>query len=119
MAGNPQIVRRYLDGLVAKQFDALPLAEDIVHVSPFGTVQGRKPFVEACKLVVSETKEIVILNEQGASLADRLTEAEESGVELMGYFDDRTDGRHVGHKRHKLLGRLVDATTRVSDGDTR
>ena len=51
---------------------------------------------------------VVGLNEQGASLADRLTEAEESGVELMGYFDDRTDGRHVGHKRHKLLGRLAD-----------
>ncbi len=73
MAGNPQIVRRYLDGLVAKQFDALPLAEDIVHVSPFGTVQGRKPFVEACKLVVSETKEIVILDllDEGDSVSVR------------------------------------------------
>lgn len=73
MAGNAQIVRSYLDALVRKDFDALPLAEDIVHVSPFGTVQGRKPFVEACKLVVSETREIVIqdLLEDGDSVSVR------------------------------------------------
>lgn len=73
VAGNSGIVKRYLDALVAKEFEILPLAEDIVHVSPFGTVKGRKPFVEACKLVVSETKEIVILDllEEGDSVSVR------------------------------------------------
>ncbi|HSW16512.1 MAG TPA: undecaprenyl-phosphate glucose phosphotransferase [Ramlibacter sp.] len=52
---------------------------------------------------------VVGLNEQGVSLADRLTaSAEVAGVELVGYFDDRTDTRHHNDGRHKLLGRLAD-----------
>jgi putative colanic acid biosysnthesis UDP-glucose lipid carrier transferase len=46
------------------------------------------------------------MNEQGCSLADRLRAASDSGIELVGFFDDRTPDRHHDHGRHRLLGRL-------------
>ncbi|MDB5946917.1 MAG: putative sugar-phosphate transferase, rane protein [Ramlibacter sp.] len=51
---------------------------------------------------------VVGMNEQGGSLADRLASASLSGVELLGFFDDRTSGRHHSHQHHRLLGRLDD-----------
>lgn len=51
---------------------------------------------------------VVGLNEQGASLADRLATEQEAGVDLVGYFDDRTDERHSHAGRHRFLGRLAD-----------
>ena len=49
---------------------------------------------------------VVGMNEQGCSLADRLRAASDSGIELVGFFDDRTPDRHHDHGRHRLLGRL-------------
>ncbi|TFY99985.1 undecaprenyl-phosphate glucose phosphotransferase [Ramlibacter rhizophilus] len=51
---------------------------------------------------------IVGLNEQGASLAERLSNERDTGVELVGYFDDRSDGRHHHNGRLRYLGRLAD-----------
>lgn len=56
---------------------------------------------------------LVGLNEQGGSLADRLASASLSGVELLGYFDDRTSGRHHSHQNHRMLGRLEDIAAYV------
>ncbi len=49
---------------------------------------------------------VVGLNEQGCSLADRLAADTFSGIELVGFFDDRTPDRQHGRERHRLLGRL-------------
>jgi putative colanic acid biosynthesis UDP-glucose lipid carrier transferase len=49
---------------------------------------------------------VVGMNEQGCSLADRLVDAAYSGIELVGYFDDRTEDRQHGWERHRLLGRI-------------
>ena len=51
---------------------------------------------------------VVGLNEQGGSLADRLSAASLSGIELVGFFDDRTSDRHHSLHPHRLLGRLDD-----------
>ncbi len=48
------------------------------------------------------------LNPQGLALADRLLAARDSGIALVGCFDDRLDPRAPGHDRHRLLGRLGD-----------
>ncbi len=56
---------------------------------------------------------VVGMNEQGASLADRLTNAPYSGIELVGFFDDRTPDRQFGAERHRLLGRLSEIATFV------
>ncbi len=56
---------------------------------------------------------VVGLNEQGAWLADRLAQESDTGVELVGYFDDRIDGRHHGAGRHRYLGRLPDIAAYV------
>jgi putative colanic acid biosynthesis UDP-glucose lipid carrier transferase len=49
---------------------------------------------------------VVGLNEQGGVLADRLAGAGDTGIELMGFFDDRTPDRLHGSERHRLLGRV-------------
>ncbi len=60
------------------------------------------------------TRAVVVgLNEQGGSLADRLAAASLSGVELLGYFDDRISGRHHSHQNHRMLGRLEDIASFV------
>ena len=59
---------------------------------------------------------VVGMNEQGCSLADRLAAASYAGIELVGFFDDRTPDRHHGADRHRLLGRS--ATSRASSRPT-
>ncbi len=49
---------------------------------------------------------VVGMNEQGCSLADRLAAASYAGIELVGFFDDRTPDRQYGGDRHRLLGRV-------------
>jgi len=49
---------------------------------------------------------VVGMNEQGGSLADRLTMAHYTGVELLGFFDDRAPDRIHGRGRHRMLGRI-------------
>ena len=56
---------------------------------------------------------VVGMNEQGCSLADRLTNAPYSGVELVGFFDDRTPDRQFGAERHRLLGRIAEIASYV------
>ena len=49
---------------------------------------------------------VVGMNEQGCLLADRLGTAADTGIEMVGYFDDRTTDRQHGADRHRWLGRL-------------
>jgi putative colanic acid biosynthesis UDP-glucose lipid carrier transferase len=51
---------------------------------------------------------VVGMNEQGASLADRIMSAPYAGIELVGFFDDRTPDRQWGADRHRMLGRIAD-----------
>jgi putative colanic acid biosysnthesis UDP-glucose lipid carrier transferase len=51
---------------------------------------------------------VVGMNEQGCALADRLVAAADTGIQLLGYFDDRPPERQYGSERHRLLGRLAD-----------
>ena len=48
---------------------------------------------------------VVGMNEQGCLLADRLTNAG-PGIQLVGFFDDRTRDRQRGEQRHRCLGSL-------------
>jgi putative colanic acid biosynthesis UDP-glucose lipid carrier transferase len=49
---------------------------------------------------------VVGMNEQGCLLADRLDREAGDGIELVGYFDDRTRDRQRGTERHRCLGSL-------------
>ncbi|HEY8048385.1 MAG TPA: undecaprenyl-phosphate glucose phosphotransferase [Ramlibacter sp.] len=49
---------------------------------------------------------VVGMNEQGCSLADRINSAPYAGIELVGFFDDRTPDRVFGSERHRMLGRI-------------
>ena len=49
---------------------------------------------------------VVGMNEQGCTLADRLVGAGDTGIEMVGFFDDREPERQFGRERHRLLGRL-------------
>lgn len=60
---NLELVRAYLEAIVRKDFESLPLAEYVRHSSPFGTIENKKDFVEACKLIVAQTKAIEIKRE--------------------------------------------------------
>lgn len=56
---------------------------------------------------------VVGMNEQGASLADRITSAPYAGIELVGFFDDRTPDRQHGADRHRMLGRIAEIASFV------
>jgi putative colanic acid biosysnthesis UDP-glucose lipid carrier transferase len=56
---------------------------------------------------------VVGMNEQGCSLADRLVAASDAGIELVGFFDDRTRDRHHDRGRHRMLGRIDDIAAYV------
>src|SRR5205085_8315519 len=56
---------------------------------------------------------VVGLNEQGCSLADRITSAPYAGIEMVGFFDDRTPVRLFGGERHRMLGRIADIASFV------
>src|SRR5437763_12350522 len=56
---------------------------------------------------------VVGMNEQGASLADRINSAPYAGIELLGFFDDRTPDRQHGAERHRMLGRIADIASFV------
>lgn len=56
---------------------------------------------------------VVGMNDQGCALADRLAGAGDTGIELVGFFDDRTPDRQRGRERHRLLGRLEEIATYV------
>jgi putative colanic acid biosysnthesis UDP-glucose lipid carrier transferase len=56
---------------------------------------------------------VVGMNEQGCSLADRLVGAGDTGIEMVGFFDDREPERQHGRERHRLLGRLSDIAAYV------
>ena len=51
---------------------------------------------------------VVGMNEQGCALADRLAGAGDTGIDLVGFFDDREPERQHGHERHRLLGRIAE-----------
>ena len=49
---------------------------------------------------------VVGMNEQGRLLADRLNNDTGAGIQLVGFFDDRTADRHHGVEQHVCLGPL-------------
>jgi putative colanic acid biosynthesis UDP-glucose lipid carrier transferase len=51
---------------------------------------------------------VVGMNEQGCSLADRLSVANYTGIDLVGFFDDRPSDRQHSPGRYPMLGRLAD-----------
>ena len=56
---------------------------------------------------------VVGMNEQGCSLADRITSAPFAGIEMVGFFDDRAPDRQFGGDRHRLLGRIAEIASFV------
>ena len=57
---NFRLVEAYLQSIVKKDFNNLNLAEEFKHSSPFGVIYNVPDFIEACKLIVSQTKAIEI-----------------------------------------------------------
>lgn len=49
---------------------------------------------------------IVGMNDQGASLARHIAGSAYSGIELMGFFDDRSETRRGGQGADKLIGKI-------------
>ncbi len=49
---------------------------------------------------------IVGLNPQGQTLAKRISSAPYSGIELLGFFDDRGGERRAGVPEHRLAGKM-------------
>lgn len=56
---------------------------------------------------------VVGMNAQGCSLADRLSVASYTGIDLVGFFDDRPSERQHGRGRYSMLGRLADIASYV------
>ncbi len=56
---------------------------------------------------------VVGMNEQGCTLADRLSDTPYTGVQLLGFFDDREPERQVGRERHRMLGRIAEIAAYV------
>jgi putative colanic acid biosynthesis UDP-glucose lipid carrier transferase len=54
----------------------------------------------ACKAV------IVGVNDQGSSLARHIAESQYSGIELLGFFDDRGEERRSESGQHPLIGKI-------------
>lgn len=54
------------------------------------------------------TAVIVGANDQGASLAGQIVESGHSGIELLGFFDDRSEQRRGIKDEHKLIGKIDD-----------
>lgn len=54
------------------------------------------------------TAVIVGMNEQGVALAEQITESAYSGMELLGFFDDRNDERRGKGEKYSLAGRIDD-----------
>lgn len=80
-----------------------PLTQVVAH----GALRQVAP--RLVRLQAPALKAVVVgLNEQGCTLADRLVARLEPGIELTGYFDDRSPDRLYGAERHRLLGRLAD-----------
>jgi len=49
---------------------------------------------------------IVGMNDQGASLAEHITGSQYSGIELLGFFDDRGEERRGMQGEHPLIGKI-------------
>jgi putative colanic acid biosysnthesis UDP-glucose lipid carrier transferase len=56
---------------------------------------------------------VVGMNDQGCSLADRLTSSAYAGIDLVGFFDDRTPDRQRGQGRYRMLGRIAEIAAYV------
>lgn len=51
---------------------------------------------------------IVGVNDQGVSLAREIADSAYSGIELLGFFDDRGEDRQAAKTGHPLIGRIDD-----------
>lgn len=56
---------------------------------------------------------IVGMNDQGASLARRIVASSHSGMEMVGFFDDRSEERRAVKDRYTLLGKIDDLAAYV------
>lgn len=54
------------------------------------------------------TAVIVGMNDQGFTLAQQITDLSYSGIELLGFFDDRSAERRGGQDKYRLAGRIDD-----------
>ena len=104
---------------------ALGFATEHIYDFPAGVIVHWLWFAPACQLVAHwalrlaaphlvrlqgpPLRAVVVgMNEQGAALADRINSAPYAGIELVGFFDDRTPDRQFGAGRHRMLGRIAD-----------
>ncbi|CAN5404900.1 undecaprenyl-phosphate glucose phosphotransferase [soil metagenome] len=51
---------------------------------------------------------IVGMNNQGVSLAENIAVSAYSGIELQGFFDDRSESRRLEQGKYRLLGKIND-----------
>lgn len=58
-----EIVKLYLKGIVKNDFENLPLHDHLRHESPYGVIEGKRAFIEACKTMVADTSDILIKKE--------------------------------------------------------
>ena len=56
---------------------------------------------------------IVGVNDQGISLADNIAQSAYSGIELLGFFDDRGAERRAAKGKHQIVGKIDDLPTFV------
>jgi putative colanic acid biosysnthesis UDP-glucose lipid carrier transferase len=56
---------------------------------------------------------IVGINHQGISLARQITKSAYSGIELLGFFDDRSELRRGARDEYKLIGKLEELAAYV------
>ncbi len=95
-----------------------PVVLNWLWLAPAGQLLGhwalRKSAPHLMRLQGPALRAVVVgLNEQGASLAHRLTASPYTGIDLVGYFDDRSDGRHHASGRYRFLGRLTEVAAFV------
>lgn len=62
---------------------------------------------------------IVGMNDQGAALARHIVESTYSGIELLGFFDDRSEERRGMKDEYKLVGKIDDLPAYVKKNRVR
>lgn len=82
-------------------------------IAPLGQIGGNMVLRAATSRLVrlqGPAREVVIvgMNNQGVSLAENITASAYSGIELLGFFDDRSEGRRNEQGIYRLLGKVDD-----------
>ena len=82
-------------------------------ITPLGQIAGNLALRAATSRLVkiqgpAQAVVIVGMNNQGVSLAENITASAYSGIELRGFFDDRSEGRRSEQGKYRLLGKIDD-----------